>query len=344
MKKKAVGVTIISLIAIILIVFVNYLEMNNSNNKRKKLNKDFIYVTSDYKKENNLENGYVFTDYQSLNKNFTSNDIEKIDFTKNNYVLIVIKSDPCSEYNVTPTDYKINGNKIDVEIQYDADCGACAQEYIYYLLKVDKNMTYASINLNYQVLTRNYCDPNVAKKPIIYLYPEEETNVLVKLGNDNFLTTTYPKYNNGWSVYAYPNGKLIDNKTGRELYGLYWEGNNHNTKVKDEGFIVEGKDSIDFLEEKLSILGLTEREANEFIIYWLPELEKNKYNYIRFETEEEINNYMPLDITPTPDTTIRVIMDYKPLNKEIKVKEQTLATKERKGFTVVEWGGSKINN
>ena len=48
-------------------------------------------------------------------------------------------------------------------------------------------------------------------------------------------------------------------------------------------------DVIKFLEEKLGILGLTEREAEEFIVYWLPLMEKNKYNYIRFETLEEIN-------------------------------------------------------
>ena len=45
------------------------------------------------------------------------------------------------------------------------------------------------------------------------------------------------------------------------------------------GFVVEGKDTIKFLEEKLKQLGLTDKEADEFIIYWLPKLENNKYNY-----------------------------------------------------------------
>ena len=51
---------------------------------------------------------------------------------------------------------------------------------------------------------------------------------------------------------------------------------------------------------------------------------------------------MPLDITPNPDTIIRILMDYKPLDKKIIVKEQNLITSERTGFTVVEWGGSEI--
>jgi len=73
-------------------------------------------------------------------------------------------------------------------------------------------------------------------------------------------------------------------------------------------------------------------------------LEKNNYNYIKFSTEEEINNYMPLEVNPTPNTTIRVIMNYKPLTKKINVKEQVLVQKDRIGFTLVEWGGSRIKD
>ena len=102
-------------------------------------------------------------------------------------------------------------------------------------------------------------------------------------------------------------------------------------------------DNIKFLEEKLSILGLNEREANEFIIYWLPQLEENKYNFISFKSIEEINNYMPLEISPTPDTIIRVLMEFKGLDEPIDVKEQKLETPKREGFVVVEWGGSKLD-
>ena len=93
----------------------------------------------------------------------------------------------------------------------------------------------------------------------------------------------------------------------------------------------------------MAILGLNEREANEFIVYWLPKLEVNKYNYIRFETKEEIDSYMPLDITPEPNSVIRVLMDYKPLDNYKEVKEQEITTPNRIGFTVVEWGGSLID-
>lgn len=69
---------------------------------------------------------------------------------------------------------------------------------------------------------------------------------------------------------------------------------------------------------------------------------KNEYNYIRFTTLEEINNNMPLELSIEPDTLIRVLMQYKPLDKYMEVKEQKLVTPDRNGFTVVEWGGTEI--
>ena len=183
-------------------------------------------------------------------------------------------------------------------------------------------------------------------KPIIYIYPEQETLVSIKLGNKEDLICTYTEYNNdGWTVYAKPNGDLKDIKTGRNLYALYWEG--IGTKVYDytnpeEGFVIEGENIAEFLEEKLEILGLNDREKEEFIVYWLPQMEKNKYNYIRFETKGEIEEEMPLGIDPKPDTVIRVLMDWKALDEKIEVKEQKLEKTKRKGYTVVEWGGSEL--
>lgn len=178
-------------------------------------------------------------------------------------------------------------------------------------------------------------------KPIIYLYPETSTEVQVSLGYPEKLTTSYPEYSSGWHVIAEPDGRLTDLTTGRELYSLYWEGSQSNYKITNEGFIVKGSDIAVFLEEKLAVLGLNHREAEEFIIYWLPKLQQNDYNYIRFATAEEIEAYMPLNVTPTPDTVIRVLMVVKPLEAPIEVTEQQLTpTSTRSGFTVVEWGGT----
>ena len=180
-----------------------------------------------------------------------------------------------------------------------------------------------------------------AYKPIIYIYPEENgTKVSVTVSNPEKLTCTYPKYGEGWVVLADKDGTLTDN-TGRKYYSLYWEGKDYQNSNFEEGFVVKGEDTAAFLEEKLAILGLNEREAEEFIVYWLPILERNNYNLIRFLTEDEINSQMRLNIDPEPDTLIRIMMEYKPLMFKRDVKEQVLEKVERTGYTVVEWGGIK---
>ena len=180
-------------------------------------------------------------------------------------------------------------------------------------------------------------------KPLIYLYPEETTELSVTLGKPENITCSYPQYDNdGWQVIAEPNGNIIDKQTGRNLYALYWEGINNNKVEFKGGFVIKSEDTIKFLEEKLAILGLNEREVEEFIVYWLPKLQENKYNLIKFASMDEINESMPLNFSVQPDTVIRVLMQYKGLTKSIEIKEQKLTTPERKGFVAVEWGGSEI--
>ena len=124
-----------------------------------------------------------------------------------------------------------------------------------------------------------------AAKPIIYLYPTEETEIKVSLGKPELITCSYPEYNSdGWEVIANPVGNLKYIENGKNLYSLYYESKaGYDFKVEKDGFIVVGENVAEFLEEKLEILGLNEREAEEFIVYWLPKLEANKYNIIRFE-------------------------------------------------------------
>lgn len=63
---------------------------------------------------------------------------------------------------------------------------------------------------------------------------------------------------------------------------------------------------------------------------------------IRFQTKEEIEENMPLEINPNPDTVIRVMMEFKVLDEKIEVTEQKLETPKREGFVEVEWGGTEI--
>ena len=176
--------------------------------------------------------------------------------------------------------------------------------------------------------------------PVIYLYPEQEEEVSVRLDYDGKLTCTYPEYDDGWNVTAAPDGRITD-ENGQEYNYLYWEGETEQEYDFSEGFCVAGEDTAEFLEDALDRLGLTRREANEFIVYWLPRMEQNEYNLISFQSEA-YTDHARLSIQPEPDTVIRVFMAYKPVENEQEIPEQTLAAPERSGFTVVEWGGCEL--
>lgn len=178
------------------------------------------------------------------------------------------------------------------------------------------------------------------EKPVIYLYPEQGEEVSVRLDYDGKLTCTYPEYDNGWHVTAAPDGRITD-ENGQEYNYLYWEGETEQEYDFSEGFCVAGEDTAEFLEDALDRLGLTRREANEFIVYWLPRMEQNEYNLISFQSEA-YTDHARLSIQPEPDTVIRVFMAYKPVENEQEIPEQTLAAPERSGFTVVEWGGCEL--
>ena len=181
-------------------------------------------------------------------------------------------------------------------------------------------------------------------KPVIYLYPVEPTDITVYVDfpNGGNFTCAYPDYNGGWNVTAYPDGTLINKTDGLEYSYLYWEGEGNVQWDFSGGFVVKGGDTAKFLREKLAYLGLTPREYNEFIVYWLPLMQNNNYNLIAFQTgayEESAKLY----ISPQPDSVLRVFMAYTPLDNAIKIPEQTLERFERTGFSVIEWGGACVD-
>ena len=106
----------------------------------------------------------------------------------------------------------------------------------------------------------------------------------------------------------------------------------------NEGFYVTSENAIEFLEEKLSYIGLNDRERNEFIMYWLPILEKNGKNLVYFELTNERNSYSKINISPKVDSMLRIAIHVKRVNSEVNIKEQKLTKFNRVGVSGVEWG------
>lgn len=327
MKNKIILGTITLIISIIIIILLMH-KPKVIENQYEILNNP----NATYKYINTYEQYKDFIDKNENNK--ITRELTKKDFEEKQYLFYTINIDSCSE---TIEHDKIEESKDRYKIYFDISyrCGVCPLTSTTYVYEVEKKL---DVEVYTRTIKTEACDPNISYKPIIYIYPEEEIDLTIKLKNEKDLLYTYPKYKNAWNVRVSKDGNIYDYDTKRNYYGLYWEGIDNYKLKMDEGFVVKGKDSVKFLEEKLEILGLNEYEINEFIIYWIDKLENNEYNFISFRNEKDIN--MPLEFSKEPDTLIRVMMDFKKLDKKVEVKEQILKKQERKGFTIVEWGGT----
>lgn len=211
--------------------------------------------------------------------------------------------------------------------------------------EVDELLTETDNRITYEKENIEKPNPETAK-PVIYLYPEQETKVNVQLTFNGTLTSTYPTLPpEGWTVTAQPDGTLTDEE-GRSYRYLFWEGVADVDWKQDSGFLVKAEDAREFLEQSLTQLGLNELEQNDFITYWLPKLEKNGESFVTFAAEQYTDNAV-LTVTPKPDSVLRVQMLISKVDDSNraafqKLPEQELPRFEREGFVLVEWGGTDL--
>ena len=211
--------------------------------------------------------------------------------------------------------------------------------------EVDELLTETDNRITYEKENIEKPNPETAK-PVIYLYPEQETKVNVQLDFNGTLTSTYPTLPpEGWTVTAQPDGTLTDEE-GRSYRYLFWEGVADVDWKQDSGFLVKAEDAREFLEQSLTQLGLNELEQNDFITYWLPKLEKNGESFVTFAAEQYTDNAI-LTVTPQPDSVLRVQMLISKVDDSNraafqKLPEQELPRFEREGFVLVEWGGTDL--
>ncbi len=187
----------------------------------------------------------------------------------------------------------------------------------------------------------------VAEKPIIYFYNDTPLNVSVTLKPKGELTFTYPEYNKKWDATVTPNGLEVNDKA---YPYLFWEAEIEldfvSTQTSMEGYFIRTDTVISFLENELTVLGLNAIEKADFITYWGPRLQKHDYATVQFFTDEVYTEYIAeLKITPQPDHIRRVYMMMQGTAIPVcryQLTKPTVELFERGGFTVLEWGGSEL--
>jgi hypothetical protein len=175
-------------------------------------------------------------------------------------------------------------------------------------------------------------------KPVIYLYPEQTTTVSVTVEPQGGMTFSEPAYGEGWTVTAQPDGRLTD-VTGASWPYLFWEGRGGLYEQPEKGWVIARTEVDAFLNDKLAALGLIANEIADFKEFWLPRMQDAPYYFVTFLGNRAMDELAPLSVNPSPDSVIRVLMDFSPLAEPKAVEPFSIRTPARTGFTVVEWGG-----
>jgi hypothetical protein len=188
--------------------------------------------------------------------------------------------------------------------------------------------------------------PVITEKPVIYFYPEKETQMNVQLSVNGSLGFTYPKYNKGWNFSADTNGVLSMN--GNQYDYLFWDGEaniNFSKLNMNEGAVIHRDSAAVFFERSLTAMGFTPRERQDFITYWCPQMQKTETSFIQFISQDVYDDAAPLSISPKPDNVNRVFMIWcdGARYSHAQLTPQKFTPLNREGFDVLEWGGAHFN-
>ena len=239
---------------------------------------------------------------------------------------------------VTKTKMEKTEGYIGVEVGMDIPDNLKLGNYVVAFMEEDRVEGVTVLNF----VDKEHSEPMTAKKPVIYLYPEQEMEVRVELQLSGELGCTYPSYGNGWTVLAHPDGSLTNLSDGRNYDYLFWEGRLDMEPCDfSSAACVKGEDTAAFLEKYLEEAGLNASEIDDFISYWLPQMENHEYNLITFSTSS-YEDAAKLNIYPKPDSELRIFMTFKEISEPVDSCMTSPKPFSREGFTVVEWGGCEV--
>lgn len=186
--------------------------------------------------------------------------------------------------------------------------------------------------------------PVMVKKPVIYTYGND-VDCSIQLQAKGKFTFTYPNYNESWKGTAHLDGSFSIGTTNYPY--LFWEGEQDLSTLLsfESGFVVNKDEVISFLESKLSEMGFNQKEKTDFITFWGPIMSQSNEGFARFLFTEEYDAIAQMDVQPKPEGIFRLYLLWTPLDNQridINPKNQVIHRVNRKGFHVLEWGGSIV--
>ncbi len=207
-------------------------------------------------------------------------------------------------------------------------------------------------------------------KPAIYLYPTSRMQVNVKVFPAGTLTYTDPVYDskNGWTVDAYPDGKIYDSRFtiyDKPFNYLYFESKVPDSIIKKptKGWMVRYEDLNSWYYNILPRLGLNALQTQDFADYWNKALQPAPYYFVGIIDQSNVDQIERLEITPKPDSINRVRIYFERLDQPRQVEAPDIVDQRTSElgnqtldpdspihqstnslFRVVEWGGMVKND
>ena len=183
----------------------------------------------------------------------------------------------------------------------------------------------------------NDCDTcNMLYKPNIYIYPDEQIQLSVKL---NFpmggeIVTSIPDYGTGWNVMIDTTG-LINNTYSY----LFYESTQPDVWQRNDGWVIETDKLESFFRQNMIDYGFKGREIDDFIEYWIPRLTTYPLYSIYPQKKSIIDNVVRLDFSKQPENILRLFYVIKGCNQlQDKVSNPAIDSFKREGYFVTEWG------
>jgi hypothetical protein len=181
-----------------------------------------------------------------------------------------------------------------------------------------------------------YEPPIVVRKPNIYLYPEETTELDVNIvfPHGGRVIASDPEYGDGWRVTVEPNG-IIDG----QYEFLFYESLQPDYGQYEAGWVVAQDQLEDFFRNNMALTGFNQKEIDDFIEYWIPRLTEYPYYAIYPQYNDELEEMIKLEFSEQPANLIRLIYSVRGLETgNLTLDEAVIPAFNRDGFTVAEWG------
>ncbi|MCK4339896.1 MAG: hypothetical protein KAW87_07930 [Candidatus Cloacimonetes bacterium] len=177
-------------------------------------------------------------------------------------------------------------------------------------------------------------------KPAIYIYPEEDSQFQVQLilKNGTRITKSIPEYKSGWDAFVEKSGRI-----NSKYDYLFYEASIKIMPELSSGWCISQKNLRNELNDLLLKIGLNQKETKEFLDYWLKRLQVYKYYKIFPVVNQQLDEFVELDIAPQPQTIFRIWFFFHGSDNLEELPSPQITDFIREGTTVIEWGGVLLN-